>query len=114
LDEFERLLLKTIDETLRYTFGDVTTQAIYDYLEKKSCPISEIPRKLNTFSIELRMILGTGRRQILGSAAILEKTILKKLCLKLGIEFNEKGPVVFSDYIKKLREVYNHGKVRKF
>ena len=33
MDEFDELLLKTIDETLRYTFGDVTTGRYIDILD---------------------------------------------------------------------------------
>jgi len=37
------------------------------------------------------MILGMGKGQIMGSAPLLEKAIVKRLCKKLGLEFNERG-----------------------
>jgi hypothetical protein len=109
LDEFDKLLLKAIDETLQYSLGDINSQIIYEYLEKKHCPVPEIPQKLDAFSTELRYLLGSGRGQILGSAAILEKAIAKVLCFKLGMEFNEIGPILFVDYVRSLKEVYNDG-----
>ena len=109
LEEFDNLLLKTIDETLKYVLGDINAQIIYRYLEKKSCPMLEIPRKLNIFSAELRMLLGPGRGQILGSAPILEETIAELLCHKLGIKFNEERPIMFESCIRKLKEDYNNG-----
>jgi len=43
MDEFDEILLKTVDKTLRYVLGDRNAFIIYDYLEKSSCPIQEIP-----------------------------------------------------------------------
>jgi len=48
----------------------------------------------------------------MGSAPLLEKAIVKRLCKKLGLEFNERGAVNFAECIKELREHYNHGKGR--
>jgi hypothetical protein len=112
LDEFDELLLSVIDETLRYTLGDVNTRIIFDYLEKKSCHFSEIPRRLDIFSRELRDLLGSGRGQILGSAPILEKVIAEIFCRKLGIEFDKSRGIVFVDYIKSLKQVYREKEVR--
>jgi len=111
-DEFDTALIETIDRTLKYVFGDRNTKIIYEYLERKSCPVTEIPRKLDVFSFELREILGSKDGQIHCStrarmlAPILEKAILKELCLKLGMIFDDNEPVKFEDDIKKLRGVY--------
>ena len=119
LDEFDELLLKTIDETLRYTFGDVTTEEIYRYLRRKSCPRYEIPRKPDVFSTELRRVLEFEKGisfhrtvTVLSTVSILERVVVKKICSKLGVEFNEKGPIDFAEWVKKLREVYNNGENR--
>jgi hypothetical protein len=103
LDEFDNLLLKVIDETLRYALGDINTQIVFDYLEKNSCPFLEIPRKLDIFSTGLRDLMGAGRGQILGAGPILEKAIAEIFCRKLGMEFNESGPVALAEYVKRLR-----------
>ena len=118
-DQIDELVLQTIHKTLRSTFGPTTTEIIYEYLKKQSCPRSEIPRKLNVFCLELRNILEIQASKhvgvpeeitVLGTTAIVEKTIAKRLCKKLGIEFNEVGPIEFPDYIKKIKKVYYHSK----
>ena len=118
-DHFHDLVLQTIDKTLRSTFGPTTTEIIYMHLKNKSCPKSEIPRKLTVFHSELRNILEIQASSrvgvhkditILGTITILEKAIAKRLCKKLGVEFNELGPIEFPDYIKKIKKVYHHSK----
>jgi hypothetical protein len=106
---FDGLLLQAIDRTLRYTFGDVSTDVIYDYLEKKGCGVREIPQKLDVFSEGLRNVIGTGSsRSFLGVASIVEETILEILYTELKIEFNRQNPASFEDQVNKLREIYNN------
>jgi hypothetical protein len=104
--EFDKLLILTTGEVLRESLGDLNAQIIFEYLEKRSCPMQEIPKKLEVFSMELRRLLGWNRGQLLGSAAILEETIARVLCFKLGVKFDERLPIAFSNYIGRLREVY--------
>jgi len=117
--QFDELLLQTIHKTLRSTCGRTTTEMIYKQLKEKSCPKSEIPRKLSVFHSELRNILEIQASSrvgvhkditILGTITILEKAIAKRLCKKLGVEFNELGPIEFPDYIEKIKKVYYHSK----
>jgi len=110
LDKFDKLLIQVIDEVLRYTLGDLNTSIIYEYLEKRYCPLNDIPNNLEAFSMELKNLLGCGRGQILGSAHILEKTILKVLCARLGLKFDFDGPIAFADCIRKLKEMYSNEK----
>jgi len=105
-NEFDKLLILTIGEVLRDSLGDLNAQIIFEYLEKRSCPVQEIPKKLDIFSTELRRLLGGNRGQLLGSAAILEETFARVLCFKLGVKFDERLPLVFSNYIGKLRKIY--------
>ena len=112
LDEFDSLLLRVINETLRYALGEINTRIVFDYLEKNSCPFLEIPQKLDVFSLGLRHLMGTGRGQILGAGPILEKTIAEIFCRKLGMEFRESGPVALADYINNLRAVYRNREVK--
>ncbi|MGD0027842.1 MAG: hypothetical protein ABSC91_02775 [Candidatus Bathyarchaeia archaeon] len=106
MDKFDELLVKVIDETTRYCLGGVNALILFGYLAKKSCSMEEIPEKLEVFSTELRSLLGFGRRQIYGAASILEETIAHALCLKLKVPYDEKGPIVFSDYIRMLKNTY--------
>jgi hypothetical protein len=109
LDQFDAVLLKTIDDVFTELVGETNAKIIYDYLEKKSCPISEICQKPEVFSMELRVLMGTGRGQMLGSAAILEQTVLKVLCSEMGIAYNPKR-TDFPDYVEELREAYKQRK----
>jgi hypothetical protein len=107
LEEFDELLLRVIDKTIRYVFGDINAGIIYHYLKKSGCPMHEIPTKPNQFSEELRNILGSGRGQLLGAAPILEETILEALCAELKIKVDMQSATCFADHIKKLRRVYD-------
>jgi hypothetical protein len=106
MDEFDEILLKTLDKTLRYVLGDRNTLIIYDYLEKSSCPMQEIPRNLDLFSAKLRDLLGTSRGQILGVPSILEDAIVEALSKELRLS-PEKGPATLQDRIRRLKERYN-------
>lgn len=110
LEEFDQLLAVTIVEVLQESLGVPNAQIVFDYLEKMSCPIRELPDKLSVFSVEMRKLLGSERGQLLGSAAILEETIAKVLCFKLGVEFEEQVPIVLSKFVEKLRGVYHKKK----
>ena len=106
MDKFDELLVKVVDETTKYCLGEVNALIIYDYLEKRSCPLNKVPEKLEVFSMELRNILGFGRRLIYGAAPILEETIAQALCLELKLPYDERGPIVFADCIRRLKRVY--------
>ena len=103
-DEFDEILLKTIDKTLRYVLGDRNTVIIYDYLEKSGCSKEDIPVELDLFSAKLGDLLGTSRGQILGAPTILEDTIVEALAKELGLS-PEKG-AVFRNRITRMKEKY--------
>ncbi len=107
MDEFDELLLKTIDKTIKYVLGDDNAHIIYTYLERNSCRMQEIPTKLDLFSAQLRNLLGVGRGQILGAPTILEDTIVNTLSSELELK-TEKELTVFEDRIKRLKESYNN------
>jgi len=107
LDEFDTALLDAIEEILRYTIGDIGTEAIYSYLERTGCPKHQIPNQLERFSGELRKLLGNGRGQILGSAPILEEAIAERLCIKLGTKLEGRLPTAFSNFIRNLKQNHN-------
>jgi len=114
------LLLETIDEVLKTALGDKSTQIIYDYLKKKSCSPNEIPMKLEVFSTELKSILYDDNTPTrfsagvtpIGRFAIIERTISRILCRKLGLDFKETGPVHFPSLISELRVSYNSDEER--
>jgi hypothetical protein len=111
--EFDRLLLEAITEVLRESLGDLNAQIVFQYLERRSCPASEIPKNLDFFSNELRGLFGCDRGKMLGSAAILERAFAEALCLKIGVGYSEEGPFVFSNFIEKLKESCINGRKDK-
>jgi len=106
MDEFDELLLKTVDKTMRCILGDHTALIIYNCLEKNSCPMHEIPTKLDLFSAQLRNLLGVGRGQILGAPAILEDAVVKALSAELGLKLGNES-TAFEDRIRRLKKTYN-------
>ena len=111
VNDFDKLLVQVTEGTIRYCLGDVNTTIILNYLKEHNYTINEIPTRPEIFSEELRNIMGFGRRQILGAAAILEETILEIFCKKLGINFECKQPIDFSYQVRKLRDEYKSGDI---
>jgi len=103
VSDFDRLIIRVIDETLRYCLGEVNTELIYNYMEKQGYQLNDIPQEPEKFSEELRNILGFGSRQILCAPSILEESILEIICKKLGLTINLEKPVNFPTHIRKLR-----------
>lgn len=110
MEDFDRMLLEAMTETFNESLGEVNAQILFEYLEKRSCSMQDIPQRLAFFSSELRKIFGFGRGMMLGSAVILEQAISEKFCRKIGAKFSEKVPFVFASFIEKLREEYAEGK----
>ena len=106
MKDFEVELLNVINETLGYCLGNTNVQIIYRYMEKKGCPKQEIPQKLYQFIEILESLVGTARGQILGAAPIMENAILKDLCKKLDVKYDEIGSGYFPEQCKKLKDIY--------
>ena len=77
VNEFDKLLVEAIDETIKYCLGERNTTIIEDYLEKQGLPLSKVSVCPEQFSEELRNIMGSGGGRILGAAVILEESILE-------------------------------------
>jgi hypothetical protein len=76
-NEFNKLLVKTIDNSLREVFNENATSAIYAYLESNyALNQEEIPQKLDLFIDGLHKFLSTG-------AYAVEHVILERLCSNL-------------------------------
>ena len=111
MDEFDKMLLEVIDETLRYSLGEKTVKIFYDYLGRKGFPLTSVPQNPEFFFNELRNVLEVdGQRfhtvSALGIVSLLERTIIEIMCKKFGIKFEEKGPISFPEWVDKLRETY--------
>jgi hypothetical protein len=112
MDEFDELLVKSVDKTIRYVVGDQNALIVYDYLEKLSCPLRETPKNLGLFSKAMRNLLGTSRGQILGVPAVLEDAIVQALASELGLKPDEKSGS-FEERIRRLKEKYNNEQEKK-
>jgi hypothetical protein len=111
LDEFDKMLLEVIDETLRYSLGDKTVEIFYNYLERRGFPLESVPQNPEPFFNELRTVLEVEGQRFhtvspLGIVSLLERTIIEILCRKIHVKFEEKGPIIFSEWVEKLREMY--------
>jgi len=42
----------------------------------------------------------------IGIVSILERTIIEILRKKFGLEFNEKNPIIFSEWVEKIMDVF--------
>lgn len=113
VSDFDKLLVQVTEETIKYCLGDVNATIIWNYLEERDCPMNEISNRPEKFSEELRNIMGFGSRQILGAAVILEETILEIFCKKLGINFECERPINFPYQVRKLRDQYKTGEIRR-
>ena len=98
--KFEKLLIKSVDDGLKDTFGETATEIIYKHLERNhSLKQEEIPEKLEVFIEALQKFLSSG-------ATVVEGIVLEKLCSNLGIERPSKGYPNFVNYVAKLKKTY--------
>lgn len=96
---FQKTLLEAVEEGLA-SLGDSPKQAILFHLEKSfKIKREEIPGNLTEFKKALEKIFGPG-------TPYLEKLILKRLCDKLNLEFEnfEKGNSNFLGSIENLKK----------
>ena len=96
--EFERILLKTINDVLLEIFGENATSIIYGYIEKNySLTQQNIAHNLQTFIRGLNEFLGSGARMV-------QIMILKELYSNFGFELEQiDDRRSFADYINELK-----------
>ena len=102
---FEKLFIEAVDEGLE-TLGERGKHMIFFHLDKShSIKKYEIPKNPEAFARGLEKIFGAG-------ASVLEKLIVKSLCSKLGLEYEDVGSLPFADYVNNVREE-NRAEVRE-
>ena len=96
--EFERILLKTINDVLLEIFGENAASIIYGYIEKNySLNQQNITHNLQTFIKGLNDFLGSGARMV-------QIMILKELYSNFGFELEQiDDRRSFADYINELK-----------
>jgi len=94
---FEKLFMEAIDEGLG-TLGESGKHMIFFHLDKSySIKKHEIPKKPEAFAKGLEKIFGAG-------ASVLEKLIVKSLCSKLELKYEDIESRPFADYVKYVKE----------
>ncbi len=88
IKEFNALLIESISEVLDFS------QVIFRFLELNT-PFkkNEIIDKPEIFSNELRDLFGT-------SGVIIEEIIIRRLCSKIDMKYENRPDLKFEDYIK--------------
>jgi len=99
-EEFEVILLEAIDESLKSMLGESGKELVY-YQLKNSYGLrrENVPEKPELFAECLYGLFGLG-------AKIIEATILKNLCVKLKIKYEEKKNAKFADCIKDIAKMH--------
>ena len=109
-EEFDDILLETIDETLS-SLGEPAKKTIYFHLQNNfRISKNEIPKKINEFSDIIQKIFGSG-------AGILEIKFMKTLHSKINIDLKwpeYEGPLskwiimdmTFIEYVNSMRTTY--------
>jgi len=96
-DNFRRILLDAVEESLS-SLGESSKHAILFHLEMSfKIKKEHIPVNLTEFAGALEGIFGFG-------ASYLEKLILKRLCEKLGVEFEETEVSNFVECVSKMQQ----------
>lgn len=94
---FDEVFAEAVDEGLR-TLGESGKHMFFFYLEKDfSVKRNEISKNPEAFAKGLEKIFKAG-------ASVLEKIIIQRLYLKLGLKYEEKSRYSFTDYVKKAKE----------
>jgi len=95
--DFEKLFMEAVDEGLE-TLGESGKHMIFFHLDKSySIKKHEIPKKPEAFAKGLEKIFGAG-------ASVLEKLIVKSLCSKLELKYEDIESRPFADYVKYVKE----------
>jgi ABC-type nitrate/sulfonate/bicarbonate transport system substrate-binding protein len=93
--EFNAVLSEAVDEGLKAVLGETGREVVYYHLQSvyglRKEGISEHPEILIEF---LNKLFGAG-------AEIIERAILKKLCLKLGIRHETAENIKLINFIRK-------------
>lgn len=93
----ESLTLIVVDNVLQQVFKKEGKNIIYNFLaENFQLEREEIPDKPEIFSTGLKKLLGSG-------ALVIERMILHRLYIELGLKLEFSKNLIFSDQISELR-----------
>lgn len=96
MEGFDELLFEALDDTIRQVFGESASGLIYTFMERHvSLKREEVGEKIEAFYTYLEKLLGSE------GARIIQKSSIKRLCLKLRREYEE-----IEKYFSFLDELY--------
>jgi len=96
-NKFDYALLESIDDALADLLGRRSRDQIYDHLATRyGCGRDEIPIKVYEFHEFLEKVFSSGAKTVC-------RTIIRRLCAKLGYEFVSIPDFEFFDYLAVLR-----------
>ncbi|MEM3551660.1 MAG: hypothetical protein QXV01_11290 [Candidatus Bathyarchaeia archaeon] len=94
--EFNTVLIDVVDEALQTILGESGKEVVYYYLKNSyTLRKEDIPENPELFTEFLNKLFGAGTK-------IIENTILKNLCLKLGIKYNEAKNAKLTDLLREI------------
>jgi hypothetical protein len=100
-EKFDSLLLESIDETVRGVLGEAPLQTMFYSLEKHlGLRREEVPARLGDF--EKGLVALFGRR----SAPVVIRMIVRNLCGKLGIPYQQRTDCDFKTYVEECKRKY--------
>jgi hypothetical protein len=99
-DRLKQAVIEAVDEGL-LTLGESGREAVYFHLQSLcSLKKEDVPDKPEAFDEALRKIFGVG-------AEVIERSVVKKLYPKLGIDYIEKKNYGFANYISEAGQMIN-------
>jgi len=102
MSEFDKTLLKSVDEGL-LVLGESARQVIYYTVERMHCVRrEEIPERLDAFHEALEALLSAGAR-------VAEKRIAQNLCCRIGLSFEDNAGWTLVDYVSHAKETMKGG-----
>jgi len=105
--DFGKILLEAIDEGLE-VLGEGGKYMVFFYLERKhSIRKHDIPRNPEAFVKGLEEIFGVG-------TDVLERIILKRICSKMGLRYEEREGQRLIDFLKEENLVLTQPSKRGF
>ncbi|MCS7132613.1 MAG: hypothetical protein N3F65_03930 [Nitrososphaeria archaeon] len=94
---FSEVFLEALDEALISLVGETGKHVIYYHLQKNySIKREEVPEKLELLVEFLKKFFGYG-------AKVIEGMIVRKLCVKLGMNPEEFGDIGVLEFLKKIK-----------
>lgn len=95
------LLIESIDESFATLLGQSAKDALYQYLlKKRALDVKEIPERLGDFDVCLKETFGR-------AAEAMERYILIRFYIKLGLNFSGKSGYAFSDYVDETKKSFH-------